>query len=198
MYDFGEENGTFFLAMELLEGADLAEVLRRGTLLDPPRSSRSSTRSPRPWPSRTRGIVHRDLKPANIQVLPHGGIKIMDFGLAHSGEPQVTSTGWILGTPHYMSPEQVRGERSDASSDVFSLGAVFYEVLTGHRAFPAETAHAVLFQVLERQPPPVRSWDPSIPSSSSTGRSRRRWRKTPAGGSGTPESCAMPCSGCAV
>jgi class 3 adenylate cyclase/hemoglobin-like flavoprotein len=164
VYDFGEENGTFFLAMELLEGADLAEVLRRGTLVNPAeRLSLIDQVSETVAFAHSRGIVHRDLKPANIQILPHGGIKIMDFGLAHSGEPQVTSTGWILGTPHYMSPEQVRGERADASSDVFSLGAVFYEVLTGHRAFPAETAHAVLFQVLERQPPPVRSWDPSIP-----------------------------------
>ncbi|HEY2738419.1 MAG TPA: protein kinase, partial [Thermoanaerobaculia bacterium] len=107
---------------------------------------------------------HRDLKPANIHLLPNGVVKIMDFGLARSGEMDATRSGGVLGTPYYMSPEQVRGERTDARSDVFSLGVLCYELLSGRRAFPAETIHAVLFQVLEREPEPLRRLDPAIPA----------------------------------
>ncbi len=164
VYDFGEEGGSFYMAMELLEGTDLADLLRRKVLADlGSRLALIEQICDAVAFAHAHTVVHRDLKPANIQVLPNGQIKIMDFGLAHSGEPQATSSGWILGTPHYMSPEQVRGERADARSDVFSLGSLFYEVLTYQRPFPAETVHAVLFQVLERRPVPVRSWDPAIP-----------------------------------
>ncbi len=164
VYDFGAENGSFYMAMELLDGTDLAELLRRRALVDlEARLALIEQICDAMAFAHSRTVVHRDLKPANIQVLPNGRVKIMDFGLAHSGEPQATSSGWILGTPHYMSPEQVRGERADVRSDVFSLGALFYEVLTYQRPFPAESVHAVLFQVLERQPLPVRSWDPAIP-----------------------------------
>jgi serine/threonine protein kinase/class 3 adenylate cyclase/hemoglobin-like flavoprotein len=164
VYDFGEEGGAFFMAMELLEGTDLADLLRRKALarLEDKLALIEQICDAMAF-AHSRTVVHRDLKPANIQILPGGAAKIMDFGLAYSGEPQVTSSGWILGTPHYMSPEQVRGERADARSDVFALGAVFYEVLSYQRPFPADTVHAALFQVLERQPAPLRSWDPAIP-----------------------------------
>lgn len=164
VYDFGAENGSFYMAMELLDGTDLADLLRRKALVDlEARLALIEQICDAMAFAHSHTVVHRDLKPANIQVLPNGRVKIMDFGLAHSGDSQVTSSGWILGTPHYMSPEQVRGERADVRSDVFSLGALFYEVLTCQRPFPAESVHAVLFQVLERQPLPVRSWDPAIP-----------------------------------
>ncbi|HKI06605.1 MAG TPA: protein kinase [Thermoanaerobaculia bacterium] len=164
IYDFGEENGTFFMAMELLEGTDLADLLRRRGLarLEDKLALIEQICDALAF-AHAHTVVHRDLKPANIQILPGGAVKILDFGLAYSGEAQVTSSGWILGTPHYMSPEQVRGERADARSDVFALGALFYEVLTYQRPFPADTVHAALFQVLERQQAPVRSWDPAIP-----------------------------------
>jgi hypothetical protein len=97
-------------------------------------------------------------------VRPNGQIKIMDFGLARLGTSEMTRTGMVMGTPHYMSPEQVKGKRADARSDIFSLGAVFYELLTGRKPFDAESLHAVLFQVMEHQPEDVRHWSPEVPN----------------------------------
>jgi tetratricopeptide (TPR) repeat protein len=108
-------------------------------------------------------VVHRDLKPANIHVQPSGQVKIMDFGLARLGASEMTATGTVMGTPNYMSPEQVRGEKADARSDIFSLGAVFYELLTARKAFDADSIHAVLFQVLDHDPEPVRTFAPDVP-----------------------------------
>jgi hypothetical protein len=108
-------------------------------------------------------VVHRDLKPANIHVLANGTVKIMDFGLARLGVSEMTRTGTVMGTPNYMSPEQVRGEKVDSRSDIFSLGAVMYEVLAGQKPFEAESMHSVLFQVLDQNPEPIRNRTPEIP-----------------------------------
>src|SRR5437667_3018521 len=88
----------------------------------------------------------------------------MDFGRARLGPSEMTRTGMVMGTPHYMSPEQVKGKRADSRSDIFSLGAVFYELLTGRKPFDAESLHAVLFQVMEHQPEDVRHWSPEVPN----------------------------------
>jgi ferredoxin/hemoglobin-like flavoprotein/tRNA A-37 threonylcarbamoyl transferase component Bud32 len=164
VYDFGEDDGTFFLVMELLEGSDLGEALRQRALprLEDKLAVLEQVLDGIAF-AHARKIVHRDIKPANIHLAPGGTAKIMDFGLARTGDLEVTRSGGVLGTPYYMSPEQVRGERVDARSDVFSLGALAFELLTGRRAFPAENIHAVLFQVLEREPDPLQSLDPSIP-----------------------------------
>jgi hypothetical protein len=103
-------------------------------------------------------VVHRDLKPGNVHVQPGGQVKILDFGLARLGASEMTRTGMVMGTPHYMSPEQVRGEKADARSDVFALGAMFYELLAGRKAFDGDSMHTVLFQVLEEEPEPIRNW----------------------------------------
>ncbi len=100
-------------------------------------------------------MIHRDLKPSNVFRLADGRVKILDFGLARWAEAPKTTFG-ITGTPHYMSPEQVRGENVDERSDLFSLGSMFYEMLTDQRCFPAANIHAILFQVLQRQPPAMR------------------------------------------
>jgi eukaryotic-like serine/threonine-protein kinase len=164
IYDFGEEDGVLYIAMELLEGTDLLALLERGPRLglDEALDLLEQVADGIAF-AHSRGIVHRDLKPANVHLLPTGRVKIMDFGLARSRESKMTQIGWALGTPHYMAPEQVRGEPADARTDVFCLGVLAYEVLTGKRPFPAESLQAVLFQVLEREPEPMRSFAPEIP-----------------------------------
>jgi tetratricopeptide (TPR) repeat protein len=165
VFDFGEEQGRFYLAMELLEGVDLKEVIGTRSLndlwdkLDVMEQVADGLAF-----AHAQGVVHRDLKPANLRVLPSGRVKIMDFGLARVNTSEMTRTGMIMGTPNYMSPEQVRGERADARSDVFSLGAVFYELLAGRKAFHADSMHTILFKVLEEHPEPVDRIVPDLPT----------------------------------
>ena len=109
------------------------------------------------------GVIHRDLKPANIHIQKNGHVKVMDFGLARLGESEITRAGTVMGTPNYMSPEQVRGEKTGPASDVFSLGAMFYEILSGRRAFDADSMHAVLYKVTESQPAPLTEICEGIP-----------------------------------
>jgi len=164
VFDFGSEQGKFYLAMELLDGADLKELIASRTLndlwdkLDVMEQIAEGLAY-----AHKQGVVHRDLKPANIRVLPNGRVKIMDFGLARIGTSEMTRTGMVMGTPNYMSPEQVRGAKTDARSDIFSLGAVFYELLSGKKAFNADSMHTILYKVLEEEPEPVRTWVPGLP-----------------------------------
>src|SRR3954471_21544407 len=164
VYDFGEEQGRFYMAMELLDGADLKELIANHALndlwdkLDVMEQIAEGLAY-----AHLQGVVHRDLKPANIRVLPNGRVKIMDFGLARIGTSEMTRTGMVMGTPNYMSPEQVRGTKADARSDIFSLGAVFYELVSGKKAFNADSMHTILFKVLEEDPEPVRTFVPALP-----------------------------------
>jgi len=164
VYDLGEEQGRIFMAMELLEGTDLREIINTHAVTDLGQKLAFMEQVCDGLAyAHAKQIVHRDLKPGNIHVQPSGQIKIMDFGLARLGASEMTATGTVMGTPNYMSPEQVRGEKADARSDIFSLGAVFYELLTAHKAFDADSIHAVLFQVLEHDPEPVRHWAEDVP-----------------------------------
>lgn len=164
VYDFGEQHGRLYMAMELLEGHDLKQAIaeRRLGSLDDKLALMQQIAEGLAFAHRHE-VVHRDLKPANVHVQPDGSVKIMDFGLARLSGSDMTRSGMIMGTPHYMSPEQVRGERVDARSDVFSVGCIFYEVLTERKPFEADSMHAVLFKVLQDEPPPVRDWTPDLP-----------------------------------
>jgi serine/threonine-protein kinase len=164
VYDFGEEHSRIFMAMELLEGNDLKQVIGSSSLSQIGDKLKIMGQICDGLAfAHEKDVIHRDLKPANIHIQPSGDVKIMDFGLARFGTSELTATGTTLGTPNYMSPEQVRGQKADARSDIFSLGAVFYELLTQHKAFDAESLHAVLFQVAESDPLPARHWTPDLP-----------------------------------
>jgi len=163
VFDFGEEDGLTYMAMELLEGRDLKDVVRSRDLRLGDKLSVMDQICDGLAFAHARGVVHRDLKPGNIHLQPNGQVKILDFGLARLGASDITKTGTVMGTPHYMSPEQVRGQKADARSDVFSLGAVFYELLSHHRPFEADSVHGVLFQILEQEPEPIRKWAPEVP-----------------------------------
>jgi eukaryotic-like serine/threonine-protein kinase len=165
VYDYGEEQGKIYMAMELLDGSDLKQAIaRRASLsLDDKLSVVDQIAEGLAF-AHSHEIVHRDLKPANIHLLGNGQAKIMDFGLARLGGSEMTRTGMVMGTPHYMSPEQVRGERADARSDVFALGCVFYELLTYRKPFDADSMHSVLFKVMQEDPPPAHEVDPAVPA----------------------------------
>jgi tetratricopeptide (TPR) repeat protein len=159
VYDFGEEEGRIYMAMELLEGSDLKDLIGSHALPDLERKLDVMEQICEGLAfAHSMDVVHRDLKPGNVHVQPSGQVKILDFGLARLGTSEMTRTGMVMGTPHYMSPEQVRGEKADARSDVFSLGSMFYELLAGRKAFDGDSMHTVLFQVLQEEPEPIRNW----------------------------------------
>jgi len=164
VYEFGEEQGNAYMVMELLEGTDLKDLIgNRGISSVQEKMDLMEQICEGLAFAHAMEVVHRDLKPANIHIQLNGQVKIMDFGLARLGASEMTKSGVVMGTPNYMSPEQVRGERADARSDIFALGAVFYELLTNHKPFNADSMHAVLYQVLQNDPEPPRHWVPDLP-----------------------------------
>ena len=163
VYELGLEGDQLFMAMELLDGIDLKHAISaRQMTLDEKVGVVQQICEGLAF-AHAHDIVHRDLKPANIHVLPSGKVKIMDFGLARLGGSEMTTTGMVMGTPHYMSPEQVKGQKADARSDVFALGCVFYELLSGQKPFDAESMHGVLYKIMQEEPAPVREVAPGTP-----------------------------------
>ncbi len=163
VYDFGEEQGMAYMAMELLEGADLRELIeqRRVGGLEDRLGIMEQILEGLSF-AHSRGVFHRDLKPGNIHVLPNGQVKIMDFGLARRAQ-DAAATGVVMGTPYYMAPEQAQGERPTAQTDIFSVGALFYELLSGKRPFTGPTIAAVVFAVVNRDPEPLSVVAPELP-----------------------------------
>ena len=155
-YDFGEVDGMAFLAMELLEGTDLRKRVQRGPIPPLEAVEIGCQVAEGLAYAHQRGIVHRDVKPANIMLPERGPAKIMDFGLARMRlADHKTSTGIVLGTPRYMSPEQISGQPVDHRSDIFSLGIVLWEMLTGKRLFSGteieQVSHSITY--VEHEPP---------------------------------------------
>ncbi len=155
VYELGEDRGLPFIAMEMLPGADLEAVLRSGEDIPLTEKLDVVAQVCRGLAyAHERGIVHRDIKPSNVRLLEDGTAKIMDFGIAKREGIHLTKTGMMVGTVHYMSPEQVRGKPLDGRSDVFSVGVILYELLAGERPFRGEGATQVLYKIVNEEPPP--------------------------------------------
>jgi serine/threonine protein kinase len=165
IYDVGREGDVAFIAMELIEGRELRELIQSGEL-SPSRACEVAIQVAEALAfAHEKGIVHRDIKPGNIMVLSDGRIKIMDFGIARLQEPTVkTQTGVLLGSPQYMSPEQISGQSLDGRADVFSLGVVLYEMLTGIKPFDASDLTQVLFWVVNMPAKPPSERRPGLPA----------------------------------
>ena len=178
LYDVGKHEGTYFLVMPCLEGQTLADRLAKGAL-PPDQAIKYAIEIATALDAAHRhGIIHRDLKPGNI-MLTKTGVKLLDFGLAklkktagpltysglagHTTQAPGTGVGTLLGTMPYMSPEQVEGREVDARSDIFSLGAVIYEMITGQRAFKGDSPASVIGSILKDTPPPIQSVQPLTP-----------------------------------
>jgi serine/threonine protein kinase len=178
IFDIAEAEGRQFLVMQYVPGKTLGDLLREGSgrlplsrALDYGMQIADGLAA-----AHARGIVHRDLKPDNVVVQENGAVKILDWGLAKLVEPQnlteaptrqkerpLTEPGEVVGTPAYMSPEQVQGLNVDARSDVFSFGSILYEMVTGKRAFTASTAPLLMASIVRDEPEPPREILPSIP-----------------------------------
>jgi eukaryotic-like serine/threonine-protein kinase len=162
VYDFGTQNELPYLIQEFLSGEDLDRKIKRKELIPDAEKVLYLVQIARGLEyAHSKGVIHRDIKPANIRILEDGTAKIMDFGIAKLAQRSsgLTQTGMTLGTAAYLAPEQIRGEKVDQRTDIFSFGVMAYEMLVGERPFQAEAISGVLYQILNAKPKPLQtSW----------------------------------------
>lgn len=167
IYDWGEENETYFIVMELIKGRSLRDILKSEGVLLPRRAAEIAVEvaSALEVAHRNR-VIHRDNKPGNILLAADGTVKVTDFGVARAWDDsqELTRTGSVIGTATYFSPEQARGEAADGRSDIYSLGVVLYEMLTGRPPFSGETPVSVAYQHVATDPPAPSSLNPDVPA----------------------------------
>ncbi|HEX5092817.1 MAG TPA: serine/threonine-protein kinase [Burkholderiales bacterium] len=166
VYDIGKTETECYMAMEYIEGAELRSLLLPGRPLPVARCLSIAAQVAEGLAyAHERGVVHRDIKPANIMVPESGAVKITDFGIARMRTSAVqTQTGMMMGSPKYMSPEQVIGKRADHRADIFSLGVILYEMLTGAAPFTGESVNAVMYQIVNFVPPAPSAINPATPA----------------------------------
>src|SRR3954467_5101503 len=164
VFDRGEYDGTYYIAMEFLPGQSLKAVIQEHAPLDPVwaidltiqivKAARFAHR---------RGIIHRDIKPHNVIVDDEGRAKVTDFGIARAGASDMTETGSIMGTAQYLSPEQAQGHAVSPVSDLYAIGIVLYEMLTGRVPFDGDSAVTIALKQVSEVPPPPSAWNPAVP-----------------------------------
>jgi tetratricopeptide (TPR) repeat protein/tRNA A-37 threonylcarbamoyl transferase component Bud32 len=161
----GEDGGSFYMAMDYVEGGTVGTLLRRARKFPSALVANLAAQLLEGLRhAHAQGIIHRDIKPANLMLTRQGVLKICDFGIAKTqGGAHLTKTGTIIGTPAYMSPEQAAGRPVDARSDLFSVGVVLYELLSGQNPYQGENDSATLLKVLQSQPPPLFETEPTVP-----------------------------------
>src|ERR1700756_5393280 len=166
VFDAGEEDGLYYITMELVEGKSLQALLDDGHAFPLPRVLRIMEQALSALQfAHERNVVHRDIKPANIMLTADDTVKITDFGTAKILQfGTVQQTAHVMGTPSYMSPEQVKGRVVDGRSDIFSLGVMLYEMVTGEKPFPGQNITTVIYKIVNEEPVPPRTIDPSIHS----------------------------------
>lgn len=164
VYDRGEWDGTSYIAMEYLPGRTLKDVIRQEAPIDPVRAIDLTVQILKAARfAHRRGIVHRDLKPHNVLVDDEDRAKVTDFGIARAGASDMTETGSIMGTAQYLSPEQAQGHPVSDVSDLYSVGVILFELLTGHVPFDAESAVSIALKHVSEAPPAPSMFDPSVP-----------------------------------
>jgi serine/threonine protein kinase len=166
IYDWGEVDGTYFIVMEYVEGETLKELIRRQGRLGGNDAVRIGLQLLAAIEFAHReGIVHRDIKPQNVMLDRGGNVKVMDFGIARAGDSGMTEAGSILGTAQYLAPEQARGMQVDERSDLYSVGIVLYEMLTGTVPFKGDSAVTVALKHVNEMAPEPAQLVPGLPYS---------------------------------
>lgn len=151
IYDFGEEQGRPYMVMEFLKGEDLRTAIQEGHTGDLPQKLRIAIQVARAMEFiHAQGIVHRDVKPDNINIGPEGKIKLMDFGIAKTEDLSITRAGYTLGTPYYMSPEQVMGQKVTHLTDIYAFGILLFELMTGVKPIKADTVERIFYEILRK------------------------------------------------